>query len=84
MRKIVVYQKQSKFLAKILFFFIIQLFLEYSVAQCPQLELPCRCAPSIYEPIAIICENAGSLNNALQAISNAQNIMVFFFLGYLK
>lgn len=40
--------------------------------QCPSLQPPCRCAPSIYEPVAIICENAGSLQNALQAAQAAK------------
>lgn len=44
--------------------------------ECPQLQTPCRCAPSIYEPVAIICESAGSLGNALQAIQAAKNIRV--------
>ena len=47
-------------------------------AQCPNLQPPCRCAPSIYEPVAIICENAGSLSNALQAIDAARNVPVSF------
>ncbi|TKR62726.1 hypothetical protein L596_026647 [Steinernema carpocapsae] len=44
--------------------------------QCPALSGPCRCAPSIFEPVAIICERAGSLQNALQAISAAKNIPI--------
>ncbi|KAI1704727.1 leucine rich repeat domain-containing protein [Ditylenchus destructor] len=44
--------------------------------ECPQLQTPCRCAPSIYEPVAIICESAGSLGNALQAIQAAKNIRI--------
>ncbi|KAI1707639.1 leucine rich repeat domain-containing protein [Ditylenchus destructor] len=44
--------------------------------ECPQLQAPCRCAPSIYEPVAIICESAGSLGNALQAIQAAKNIRI--------
>lgn len=59
------------------------------LSQCPQVvrlyfhkhgffkvSSPCHCAPSIYEPIAIICENAGSLSNALQAITNARQMPV--------
>lgn len=46
--------------------------------QCPSLQPPCRCAPSIYEPVAIICENAGSLANAIQAIEAARDIPVGF------
>uniref|UniRef100_A0A7E4VVC1 LRRCT domain-containing protein n=1 Tax=Panagrellus redivivus TaxID=6233 RepID=A0A7E4VVC1_PANRE len=42
-------------------------------AQCPNIQDPCRCAPSIYEPVAIICENAGSLARALQAIESARD-----------
>ncbi|KAF8372895.1 lron-2, partial [Pristionchus pacificus] len=45
-------------------------------AQCPALSGPCRCAPSIFEPVAILCENAGSLSNALQAIAPARNIPI--------
>ncbi|VDK49977.1 unnamed protein product [Anisakis simplex] len=42
-------------------------------AQCPPLQAPCRCAPSIYEPVSIICENAASLSDIIQAISQARN-----------
>uniref|UniRef100_A0AC35GTF6 Uncharacterized protein n=1 Tax=Panagrolaimus sp. PS1159 TaxID=55785 RepID=A0AC35GTF6_9BILA len=49
-------------------------FITFANAQCPNLQPPCRCAPSIYEPVAIICENAGSLSNALQAIEAARDI----------
>ncbi|VDD90641.1 unnamed protein product [Enterobius vermicularis] len=42
-------------------------------AQCPPVQSPCRCAPSVYEPVAIVCENAGSLTNVITAISSAQN-----------
>lgn len=45
-------------------------------SQCPQVQAPCHCAPSVYEPVAIVCENAGSLTNALQAISNARQMPV--------
>lgn len=47
-------------------------------AQCPPLDAggPCRCAPSIYEPVAIVCENAGSLANALAAVSPARDIQI--------
>lgn len=45
-------------------------------SQCPQVQQPCHCAPSIYEPVAIVCENAGSLSNALQAINSARNMPV--------
>uniref|UniRef100_A0A914WJ45 Leucine-rich repeat-containing protein 15 n=1 Tax=Plectus sambesii TaxID=2011161 RepID=A0A914WJ45_9BILA len=47
-------------------------------AQCPPLDTggPCRCAPSIYEPVAIVCENAGSLANALAAVSPARDIPI--------
>lgn len=48
-------------------------------AQCPQLDALCRCAPSIYEPIAIICENAGSLKDALRAIENAKTLLVIVY-----
>ncbi|EYB89147.1 hypothetical protein Y032_0235g3179 [Ancylostoma ceylanicum] len=48
----------------------------FVAAQCPALSGPCRCAPSIYEPVAIICENAGSLSNALQAIQPARDISI--------
>ncbi|CAI5452254.1 unnamed protein product [Caenorhabditis angaria] len=43
------------------------------IAQCPTVTGPCRCAPSVYEPVAIICQNAGSLSNALQAIQSAKD-----------
>jgi hypothetical protein len=45
-------------------------------AQCPPLSGPCRCAPSIYEPVAIVCENAGSLANALAAVSPSRDIQI--------
>ncbi|VDM63794.1 unnamed protein product [Angiostrongylus costaricensis] len=45
-------------------------------AQCPVIRGPCRCAPSINEPVAIVCENAGSLSNALQAIQSAREISI--------
>ncbi|KAK6747160.1 hypothetical protein RB195_000401 [Necator americanus] len=48
----------------------------FVAAQCPAISGPCRCAPSIYEPVAIICENAGSLSNALQAIQPARDISI--------
>ncbi|KAI6223573.1 Leucine-rich repeat domain containing protein [Aphelenchoides fujianensis] len=47
-------------------------FVSSASAQCPAVQAPCHCAPSIYEPVAIVCENAGSLTNALQAINNAR------------
>ncbi|KAE9553632.1 hypothetical protein FO519_003177 [Halicephalobus sp. NKZ332] len=56
-----------------LFALIGLLFVGSTSAQCPPLQPPCRCAPSIYEPVAIICENAGSLANVLQAISGARD-----------
>lgn len=61
-----------KYSALFLFFGIFSL----ANGQCPQLQPPCRCAPSIYEPVAIICENAGSLANAIQAIQPARDIPV--------
>ncbi|KAJ1356853.1 hypothetical protein KIN20_014692 [Parelaphostrongylus tenuis] len=45
-------------------------------AQCPVINAPCRCAPSINEPVAIVCENAGSLSNALQAIQSARSVSI--------
>uniref|UniRef100_A0A914ZI58 Uncharacterized protein n=1 Tax=Parascaris univalens TaxID=6257 RepID=A0A914ZI58_PARUN len=45
-------------------------------AQCPPLQSPCRCAPSIYEPVSILCENADDLPNVLQAISQARNTAI--------
>lgn len=53
-------------------------------AQCPQLESPCSCAPSIYEPISIICKKAGSLEIALDALRFAKDMPVrkFFFVEY--
>ncbi|VDM75917.1 unnamed protein product [Strongylus vulgaris] len=50
--------------------------ISFVAAQCPAISGPCRCAPSIYEPVAIICENAGSLSNALQAIQPARDISI--------
>uniref|UniRef100_A0A8R1HPA0 LRRCT domain-containing protein n=1 Tax=Caenorhabditis japonica TaxID=281687 RepID=A0A8R1HPA0_CAEJA len=45
-------------------------------SQCPTLSGACRCAPSVYEPVAIICQNAGSLQNAIQAIQAARDIPI--------
>uniref|UniRef100_A0A0N5C0G2 LRRCT domain-containing protein n=1 Tax=Strongyloides papillosus TaxID=174720 RepID=A0A0N5C0G2_STREA len=45
-------------------------------AQCPNINSPCRCAPSIYEPVAIICENAGSLSNVINAIEQAKSVPI--------
>lgn len=53
-------------------------------AQCPPVQSPCRCAPSIYEPIAIVCENAGSLVNALQAISAARGVPVSIMMSKVQ
>lgn len=86
-KNIINYKKQ-KFYCKLCskyfqFFFLFILLVLNKIncgnAQCPQLEPPCRCAPSIYEPIAIICENARSLTNALNAIENAKTLLVFFY-----
>lgn len=52
--------------------------INYCNAQCPQIELPCRCEPSIYEPIAIICENAKGLDDALKSIENAKTLLVIY------
>ncbi|KJH44717.1 leucine Rich repeat-containing domain protein [Dictyocaulus viviparus] len=46
------------------------------VAQCPTIHEPCRCTPSIYEPVAIVCENAGSLHNVLQSIQPAKQTSI--------
>ncbi|VDK75391.1 unnamed protein product [Litomosoides sigmodontis] len=48
----------------------------FSLTQCPPLRSPCRCAPSIHEPIAIICENASSLSDILDAISEARSVTI--------
>uniref|UniRef100_A0A0N5A498 LRRCT domain-containing protein n=1 Tax=Parastrongyloides trichosuri TaxID=131310 RepID=A0A0N5A498_PARTI len=45
-------------------------------AQCPAVSSPCRCAPSIYEPVAIICEKAGSLSNVINAIQQAKSVPI--------
>uniref|UniRef100_A0AC35U6Q5 LRRCT domain-containing protein n=1 Tax=Rhabditophanes sp. KR3021 TaxID=114890 RepID=A0AC35U6Q5_9BILA len=50
--------------------------LNSATAQCPRVNIPCRCAPSIYEPVAIICENAGSLQNVLNAIQEAKTVPI--------
>ncbi|KAK0427033.1 hypothetical protein QR680_010031 [Steinernema hermaphroditum] len=55
---------------------LIATFVALALGQCPALSGPCRCAPSIFEPVAIICENAGSLQNALQAASAAKGIPI--------
>ncbi|VDN03949.1 unnamed protein product [Thelazia callipaeda] len=46
------------------------------LSQCPPLQPPCRCAPSIHEPISIICENASTLSAILAAISQAQTVTI--------
>lgn len=66
-------------LSSALFFLILHLFPSASAsAQCPQLQAPCRCAPSVYEPVAILCENAGSLQDALHAALPAKQYPVGF------
>lgn len=63
------------------------LFINYTQAQCPNLQPPCRCAPSIYEPVSIVCENAGSLANVLQAISGARETpvsLLFLFYSFTR
>ncbi|PAV75629.1 hypothetical protein WR25_07966 [Diploscapter pachys] len=50
--------------------------LPWAFAQCPALTGPCKCAPSIYEPVAIICSNAGSFQNVIQAIQPARDIPI--------
>uniref|UniRef100_A0A915MNS8 Uncharacterized protein n=1 Tax=Meloidogyne javanica TaxID=6303 RepID=A0A915MNS8_MELJA len=65
--------KPSGIITRILIF---TLFLFQTNAQCPTLQSPCRCAPSIYEPIAIICEKAGSLENALRAAQPARHLSI--------
>ncbi|KAM3725960.1 Platelet glycoprotein [Dirofilaria immitis] len=48
----------------------------FSLTQCPPLQPPCRCAPSVHEPVAIICENASTLSNILTAIVEARSITI--------
>ncbi|VIO87475.1 Uncharacterized protein BM_BM7532 [Brugia malayi] len=48
----------------------------FSLTQCPPLQSPCRCAPSIHEPIAIICENASTLSDVLTAITEARSVTI--------
>jgi hypothetical protein len=59
-----------------LLIFTVVLFISSSYAQCPVLDQPCVCAPSIYEPISIVCSGAGSFDAARRAISRAQGIQV--------
>ncbi|CAJ0959321.1 unnamed protein product, partial [Mesorhabditis belari] len=52
---------------------VLSLFLGTALAQCPQITSQyCRCSPSMTEPVAIICEQAGSLQNIIQAIQPAK------------
>lgn len=44
--------------------------------QCPPISSPCSCSSSIYEPIVIICDNAGSLDNALGTLTNLRDILI--------
>lgn len=46
------------------------------LGQCPQVGSPCICTSSIYEPVSIICDNAGSLSNALRALANVRNVQI--------
>uniref|UniRef100_A0A915Q0K3 Leucine-rich repeat-containing N-terminal plant-type domain-containing protein n=1 Tax=Setaria digitata TaxID=48799 RepID=A0A915Q0K3_9BILA len=48
----------------------------FSLAQCPPLQPPCRCSPSIHEPVAIICENASSLSDIFTAIAEARSVTI--------
>lgn len=47
-----------------------------SKAQCPAVQSPCICTPSVFEPISIACDNAGSLGSVLAAIGVAQNVKI--------
>lgn len=61
-------------------FHFLNIFPIFSLTQCPPLQLPCRCAPSIHEPIAIICENASTLSDILTAIAEARSVTVCCYL----
>lgn len=38
-------------------------------SQCPAgIQLPCSCATTLYEPVSIVCDNAGSLATVLSSI----------------
>lgn len=41
---------------------------ELADAQCPNVAPPCICAPSVYEPVGIVCDNAGQFLSSLLAI----------------
>lgn len=45
-------------------------------AQCPAIAAPCICAPSVYEPVGIVCDNAGSIQNVVRAINSARDIQI--------
>lgn len=65
----------NKILLSLFLFLFLCIYLSHA-QQCPILSSPCKCAPSIYEPIAIICEKAGSLENALKAAQPARHLSI--------
>lgn len=50
----------------------------FSLTQCPPLQPPCRCSPSIHEPVAIVCENASTLSGILTAIAETRGVTVCY------
>lgn len=60
--------------------YFLNIFAIFSSAQCPPVQPPCRCAPSIHEPVALICENASTLPDILNAIAEARSATVCFCL----
>lgn len=53
-------------------FFLISLI----YGQCPSVNSPCSCSSSIYEPVVILCDNAGSLQTALGSLGNVRQVQI--------
>ncbi|VDP03940.1 unnamed protein product [Soboliphyme baturini] len=44
--------------------------------QCPAVNAPCYCVPSVYEPVSIVCDNAPSLTAVISAINSARSVQI--------
>uniref|UniRef100_A0A914WNM2 Uncharacterized protein n=1 Tax=Plectus sambesii TaxID=2011161 RepID=A0A914WNM2_9BILA len=54
--------------------FLIGALAAVALAQCPStITAPCSCATTRYEPISVVCDQAGSLAAVLQAIGSPQS-----------
>lgn len=57
-------------------FIISCLLLASTYCQCPSVSSPCTCSSSIYEPVVILCDNAGSLQTALGSLGNVRQVQI--------